>query len=70
MCIYMYIYIYILFQILFHYRLLQDIDYSSYIVLSVTFRFRDSGCLWFRILWPGGPGLRGSVNLSCPGETT
>ena len=32
-CIYIYIYIYILFQILFHYSLLQDIDYSSLCVL-------------------------------------
>ena len=28
-CVYMFVYIYILFQILFHYRLLQDIEYSS-----------------------------------------
>ena len=28
-CVYIYIYIYLLFQIIFHYKLLQDIEYSS-----------------------------------------
>ena len=62
-CVYTYIYvciyIYILFQILFHYRLLQDIEYSSlYFLWHSGFESQDVS-EGHDHLWPGGPGLRG-----------
>ena len=67
---YVYIYTHILFQILFHYRLLQDIEYSSLYFLWHSGSESQDVSESHDHLWPGGPGLKGFVNLSCPGETT
>ena len=59
MCVYIYVYMYVPFQILFHYRLLQGVEYSSLLCLEIETGLQALGCrfcccclCWSGHWWP------------------